>query len=1075
MFLNINATTVIAIIFLMLNIIVSIYYRGSTNSIQKYALGRRKFATVAIATSIIGTYFSGNIFHYALLYTLQPGILKLSMLATALSFIIQSLILAPRIQKFLGKLSVADVMGSLYGNHIKVITAIGSIVISLTISAMEIKLLYNIIQYISYNGLFIIAITIIIYLSCIGIRAIVFTDMFHCFTIIFLYAALFVFFNKVADFSTIITTLTTNQIFDFKGFIDYTNPLIMQYWWVLAFNVLPIVKPLMFYKYLIVTNSRQVVNVLNTLSVVIFAATILLIIFATILLPIDIRNANPSDILTEVIKRCSDLEFTQLMIIVMIVITISTAISHISMAAVICFNDLCNPLGILQQYSPKNELRIVRIFVILFTIASVLISFTNQELWNMHILGEHFYSPIIGAPLLVTVLGFRSTSKVILSGMISGGASLLLLDWYNQSVTEIYHIVLAIIINFTVMMTMHYGLQEPGRWENYKIVSKLHEAYCKRENNAINWLRALPQYFEWNRILAYSSDMLRHQHYCFYTSIFTILSLSIMSVLSISSNSLDNSQIINILLLLSFGLTTIFTVYQFLSLTPDNNKYLGLIWLIFIFFALILTNTALLVVSEFHKVSLICFIVNLIVVGILIRWQVALIMIISGVIIAIGILSIFEPQISLMPPADSGLIPTTLMVGSVLLMFIKIKQEEYILEQNMRSKAENKIKSMNIRLNIKKEILNHLSHEVRTPLQGVKSCIDLLIKHCNEYSNSEQLLRIVNRVNSSVERVCNHIDNLLDLSKIEANKMAFNIQQCNLRTLLNEIVFDFNTLQLSKQHKIDINYPQQVTEAVDCDRGRITQVMLNLISNAIKYSKPGLILISVKQDNENIYVSVKDNGDGIPKHKLNTIFQPFEQCGYDKFRISSTGLGLNVCKELITKHNGNIWAENQSHGGGSEFCFSLPLYRYHKQHSHANKPKISLPMLNKKITILIIDDDQIILDSMHLLIDTTNYQITTANNGEDAINLIKSNPALYQVILLDISLPDKNADMVLKEIQPILKQYNIPVVIQSGYLHDDKSKQHLLSLGATAFITKPYSQDALFSIITDVTRQSSIN
>ncbi|KJV70836.1 putative membrane protein, partial [Orientia tsutsugamushi str. UT76] len=141
MFLNINATTVIAIIFLMLNIIISIYYRGSTNSVQKYALGRRKFATVAIATSIIATYFSGNIFHYALLYTLQPGILKLSMLATAVSFIIQSLILAPRIQKFLGKLSVADVMGNLYGNHIKVITAIGSIVISLTISAMEIKLL----------------------------------------------------------------------------------------------------------------------------------------------------------------------------------------------------------------------------------------------------------------------------------------------------------------------------------------------------------------------------------------------------------------------------------------------------------------------------------------------------------------------------------------------------------------------------------------------------------------------------------------------------------------------------------------------------------------------------------------------------------------------------------------------------------------------------------------------------------------------------------------------------------------------------------------------------------------------
>ncbi|KJV55850.1 his Kinase A domain protein [Orientia chuto str. Dubai] len=1062
MFLNINAATFIVTLFLALNIIISIYYRGSTKSIQEYALGRRKFATVAITTGIIATYFSGSTLYYASLYTFQPGILKLSMLITAVSFIIQSWILAPSIQKFLGKLSVADVMGSIYGNHIKIITAIGSIIFSLAISAMEMRLLYNLIQYIDYNILFIIAITIIMYLACVGVKAIMFTNMFHCFTIILLYAALFILLNDVTDLSTIVTIFTTNQIFNIKSSVNYTNQPIIEYWWLLALNALPVIRPLMFYKYLIVTNSWQVVNSFNALAIVVFAATLLLIIFSITLLPIDIKHTDHSNILIEIIKCCSDIELTNLMITVIAVITISTAISHTSIAAVTCLNDLCKPLGIFKHYSSKHELRIVRILIILCTIASSLISFICKELWNIGILGEHFYSPIIGAPLLVTILGFRSTSRVILTGMISGSISLLVLDWYNESVTELYHIVLAIIINFTAMMITHYGLKEPGRWENYKIVSTPY-ILCSK-NNIINYIQALPSI--WNRILTYTSNMLKHQHYCFYTSAFAILSLSIMSILSISSNSSENSQMINILLLFSFGFTTIFTIYQFLSSTPDSNKYLGLIWLIFIFFALILTNTALLIISKFHKILLLCFLVNLIVVGILVRWKVAVIMIIIGIVLAMEILNIFEPQISLIPPVDSGVIPAVLMVSSVLFMFIKMKQDEYIFEQKMRNKAENKIKNMNIRLSKKNEMLNHISHEVRAPLQGIKAGIDsIMTKYCNEYYDNEQWLGVIKRV----ERLCNYINNLLNLSKIQANKMIFNIQECNLKILLEEIVFDFNILQISKQHSININYPQQVSEMVYCDSCRITEVMFNLISNAIKYSKPGLILIKVYQDNQNIYVSVEDNGDGIPKDKLNTIFQPFEQCGSDRFRVDSTGIGLNLCKELITKHNGRIWAENQDHGG-SKFCFSLPLCKYPKKYSSIKENKISAPIINKEISILIVDDDLITLNSIRLFTHITNYQITTANNGNEAINLVKNNPTLYQVILLDISLPDKNADIVLKEIQPILKQHNISVIIQSGYLNDDQSKQYLLSLGATAFITKPYSQTTLFSTIADVIR-----
>lgn len=1077
-----SATIVIVIMFLIFNTVVSIYYGSNTKTIRGYTVSDRKFSTLSIIVSIIASIFSGCTFYFIILYILQGGIWPTAFLAYSFSLFIQGHFIIPKMHQLLGKLSIAEVMGNLYGRNIRIIAAIVSIIFSILVAAMEIKLILYLVSDNFFNIIFITALVTIAYSSFWSIRTVLMTNMLHCFafcTIIPLcLLVIWSRFSSLYSISDIFSLVHLNSIHNNYELIAN------KYYYLLIYYLLPILHPTVFHRVLMSSSVRQLTLAFKTLAFVVLIVTFLSILIAALLLPIvnNLTIGSNSNIFTYMSHIYQNNQFVTLIVIAIIIMAISTTSSFVHTASVITFHDLCKPIGLFKNNNSIQELHITRVLNIICIIISVIISILYKgPLLDLHIIGEHFYLGIIGAALLIMSFRIRSSETTILISMATGTITTIAACYYNQSLVEIRNILIAVVISLIVAIVVHYVLPKSNQYQRILPKSKLYVYKKERYYPFKNKIVLLRYFFQWDTILTYSDQFntLKHQRYYFYSSLFTILSLTIMSMLTTMVRPISDFKLVFILLIIAFVVATTFITRHSLPFMCRHTRYIGILWHMFIFHSLIITNTALLVISCFDSTALVCFLLNLLVVAILIKWMVALVMIVMGMSLAMLLLLSCQPDLGYLTINTRSVVSLTIiivMLTIILLFFIKTEQDEYVFESKMRTRAESRVRDINSLLDIKKNIINNLSHEVRAPLHGVKAGINLLTSYLHRYSEcNSELLQMVSLANNSVERLCNYIDNLLDLSKFEANKMIFNIQLCNLKVLLDEIIVDFNILHVSKDHYIKIQHYTQQDIKLYCDHNRIKQVMFNLISNAIKYSKSGVIMIKASKKQHHIYVAVEDEGNGIPEDELESIFQPFVQSRCNQSQVGSTGLGLNLCREIIAYHNGKIWAENRKEGG-ARFTFFLPIIE-------ANKLPIacSAPIANKYIPenvkdiqtrILFIDDDQSMLDSIRLFTYNTGYQVTTLTSGSEAIKHIISHSTQYDIIFLDISLPDKNAIMILQEVQNVLQQYQIPVIIQSGYYGDEALKQELISLGVKDFITKPYSQATFLQHVVSVIKDT---
>jgi PAS domain S-box-containing protein len=238
----------------------------------------------------------------------------------------------------------------------------------------------------------------------------------------------------------------------------------------------------------------------------------------------------------------------------------------------------------------------------------------------------------------------------------------------------------------------------------------------------------------------------------------------------------------------------------------------------------------------------------------------------------------------------------------------------------------------------KSEFLANMSHELRTPMHAILSFSKFGINKFNT-APPEKLLSYFEKIHISGERLLSLLNDLLDLSKLEAGKLEFNFADNDLssvlQTCLDEQEAQLNQFKLS----VDIKHPKCSTTA-EFDAVKITQVITNFLSNAIKFSKPNTtLLIEIKENDlfsdegitPGLCLSVTDFGIGIPDNELEQVFDKFVQSSKTKTNAGGTGLGLSICKEFIDAHHGRIWAEHNP-DGGSIFNFVIPLIRPPKTH-----------------------------------------------------------------------------------------------------------------------------------------------
>jgi signal transduction histidine kinase len=236
-----------------------------------------------------------------------------------------------------------------------------------------------------------------------------------------------------------------------------------------------------------------------------------------------------------------------------------------------------------------------------------------------------------------------------------------------------------------------------------------------------------------------------------------------------------------------------------------------------------------------------------------------------------------------------------------------------------RKKVERKLKDA---IEAKSQFMSMVSHELRVPLTSIKESIAIVLDGVAGKITKEQenCLDIAKR---NIDRLNRLINDLLDFHKLEAGRMNFNMQDNNANEIANEV---YDTMLPAAKEKginlileINSNLPR-----TSFDKDKITQVLSNLVNNAIKFTKQGRIIIATSRKEDAIQISVSDTGCGIKKEDLPKLFHEFEQLetvGIEK--VHGTGLGLAISKEIVTKHNGEIWVESEA-GKGSTFFFTLP-------------------------------------------------------------------------------------------------------------------------------------------------------
>jgi PAS domain S-box-containing protein len=394
------------------------------------------------------------------------------------------------------------------------------------------------------------------------------------------------------------------------------------------------------------------------------------------------------------------------------------------------------------------------------------------------------------------------------------------------------------------------------------------------------------------------------------------------------------------------------------------------------------------------------------------------------------------------------------------LLHAKIQEDKYkqsLLEAKEKAEESDRLKSA---------FLANMSHEIRTPMNGILGFSQLMLDNQFPYEKQKDFLKIIHSRSKDLLKIINDI---VDISKIEANQMRIEKHPFYLNDLLHDIYEAYqaelennpgNNIQLSLQKHL-----AREESHIISDKSRLNQVFNNLLSNALKFTKEGSVKIGYELANENtLKCYVKDTGIGIPKEKQLEIFERFRQADESTSRrYEGTGLGLAISKNLVRLLGGNMGVESEP-GKGATFFFTIPF----EQKRNPIYSEKTLHEVNSEKhfnwnehTILVVEDDPVSQEYLKEILKETGAKIIIASNGHEGFQHFSKNKDV-SLILMDIQLPDTNGRDVTKKIRN--NGSHIPIVAQTAYaMSEDRIK--CIQAGCTDYITKPIDSRTLLAII----------
>ena len=394
-----------------------------------------------------------------------------------------------------------------------------------------------------------------------------------------------------------------------------------------------------------------------------------------------------------------------------------------------------------------------------------------------------------------------------------------------------------------------------------------------------------------------------------------------------------------------------------------------------------------------------------------------------------------------------------------MIVRLRVKNQLKIINQ-MRLIIEKELAEKSSRA--KSEFLSRMSHELRTPMNAVIGMLDL----AGATDDPGKIADRLKKANSAARGLTLLIDNILDIADIESDYLELAESEFSFADMIQNISDEIFAFIDGKQQIFSKEIDPSIPDAVICDEKRLSQVIMNLLLNANKFTGDhGLIrlhgfVLNRDSDHITIQIDITDNGIGISKEQQNSLFTAFEQLdgGSDR-KYGGAGLGLYISKRIVEKMGGTIWVESEP-GAGSKFSFTFGAHIKTDEKSSGSGTS-----LNGK-TALLADDVEVNQEIIKAILEDTGLEFVCAFNGREAVDLFASDPAKYDVILMDINMPEMDGVEAARRIRAIgtPEAFSVPIIAVTANTSKEEVNGYI-SAGMTEHIGKPIDYDELLRAI----------